>query len=118
MRSDQCPLKVIAFALSFTICYATRFGLGKHERDVLDELRTQLEKLEYTFTALYNPALMATKTSILIFYLSLAKGQKVFRWTSVGTLVVVNVAGLALVSLKLLGRGSASHSKTSITRVY
>ena len=43
-----------------------------------------------------NPVLMATKTSILVFYLSLAKNQKVFKWASIGTLVVVNVAGLAL----------------------
>ena len=57
-----------------------------------------LEKLEYAFTALYNPALMATKTSILLFYLSLATGQRVFKWTSIGTLIVVNAAGLALVS--------------------
>lgn len=39
---------------------------------------------------------MATKTSILVFYLALAKTGKVFKWASIGTLVLVNVAGSAL----------------------
>ncbi|MCJ1244389.1 hypothetical protein MMC30_001587 [Trapelia coarctata] len=44
---------------------------------------------------------MATKTSILIFYLSLAKNQQVFRIATWSTLVVVNVAGLALTFLNI-----------------
>ena len=44
---------------------------------------------------------MATKTSILIFYLSLAKNQQLFRWACIATLVVVNVAGLALTFLNI-----------------
>lgn len=46
-----------------------------------------------------NPALMATKTSILLFYLTLSKTLKVFRWATIATLVVVNVGGLALTLL-------------------
>src|SRR5450755_1490382 len=43
---------------------------------------------------------MATKTSILIFYLSLSEGQHaVFRWATIVTLVVVDGAGLALTFL-------------------
>lgn len=46
---------------------------------------------------LQNPALMATKTSILIFYLRLSKiTNKFVRITSYATLAVVNVAGLVL----------------------
>lgn len=45
---------------------------------------------------------MATKTSILIFYLSLSKTQKIFRWATIATLVVVNVGGLALTLLNVL----------------
>ena len=48
-----------------------------------------------------NPALMATKTSILIFYLTLTKAQKVFKWTTIGTMVVVNAAGFALSCLNI-----------------
>ena len=44
---------------------------------------------------------MATKTSILIFYLSLAKNQQVFRVATWSTLIVVNVAGLALTFLNI-----------------
>jgi hypothetical protein len=39
---------------------------------------------------------MAVKTSILVFYLTLTRNQKVFRWANYVTLAVVNVAGLAL----------------------
>jgi fucose permease len=52
--------------------------------------------LEFTFSVLYNPALVATKTSILLFYLTLSKTQKVFRWATFITLGVVVAAGFAL----------------------
>ncbi len=44
---------------------------------------------------------MATKTSICLFYLTLAKNQPAFRWTTLATLAVVNVAGLALTFLNI-----------------
>ncbi len=44
---------------------------------------------------------MATKTSICLFYLTLSKNQRVFRWTTVSTLVVVNIAGAALTLLNI-----------------
>jgi fucose permease len=44
---------------------------------------------------------MATKTSILVFYLTLSKTHKVFRWATIATLVVVNVGGLALTILNI-----------------
>lgn len=45
---------------------------------------------------------MATKSSILIFYLTLSKTNKIFRWATITTLVVVNVGGLALTLLNIL----------------
>ncbi|RJE23133.1 transporter [Aspergillus sclerotialis] len=39
---------------------------------------------------------MAVKTSILVFYLILTQGEKVFRWANYATLLVTNLAGLAL----------------------
>lgn len=39
---------------------------------------------------------MALKTSILIFYLTLTKGEKIFRWANYITLIIVNAAGFAL----------------------
>ena len=44
---------------------------------------------------------MTTKTSILIFYLTLSKTHKVFRWATIATMVVVNVGGLALALLNV-----------------
>lgn len=48
----------ISFGLSFAICYGTRYGLGKHEDDIPPSQRDDLNRLDYAFTALYNPALM------------------------------------------------------------
>ena len=45
---------------------------------------------------------MSTKTSILIFYLTLSKNQQVFRWATYATLFVVNAAGFALTLLNVL----------------
>lgn len=45
---------------------------------------------------------MATKTSICLFYLTLSKNHPVFRWSTIATLAVVNVAGLALTFLNIL----------------
>ena len=45
---------------------------------------------------------MATKTSICLFYLTLARNQRIFKWSTIATLVVVNVAGLALTILNII----------------
>lgn len=45
---------------------------------------------------------MTTKTSILVFYLTLSKTHKVFRWATIATLIVVNVGGLALTILNIV----------------
>ncbi|KAJ5176349.1 Major facilitator superfamily domain general substrate transporter [Penicillium canariense] len=87
---------VIDFGFSFSLFYATQKGLGLHSRDILPENKAALGKANYAFTVLYNPALMAVKTSILVFYLTLTRNQKVFRWANYVTLVVVNAAGFAL----------------------
>lgn len=92
---------VFAFGLSFVVCYAVKYGLGRDQSTIPSDHLQALSKLEYVFLVLYNPSLMATKTSILIFYLSLAQMQRVFKWGSIGTMVVVNVAGFALLILNI-----------------
>ncbi|KAL8750506.1 MAG: hypothetical protein Q9199_007020 [Rusavskia elegans] len=92
---------LIAFGLSFSICYGTSVGLGRHEANVREEDHAPLRKSQYAFLVLYNPALMATKTSICLFYLTLAKNQQIFKWATIATLVVVNVAGIALTFLNI-----------------
>ena len=44
---------------------------------------------------------MATKTSILVFYLTLSRNQQIFRRTTLATISVVNLAGLALTFLNI-----------------
>ncbi|KAF1353932.1 major facilitator superfamily domain-containing protein [Delphinella strobiligena] len=87
---------LLAFGMSFAICFGTANGLGRHEIDVPGAWQSTLLKSQYVFSVLYNPTLMAEKTSILVFYLSLSKTNKTFRWATIATLFVVNAAGLAL----------------------
>ncbi|KAH7149702.1 major facilitator superfamily domain-containing protein [Dactylonectria estremocensis] len=88
---------LFAFFLSFTICFGVRNGLGRHDDNISEDHRPALRRCEYVFSILYNPALMATKTSILIFYLRLAKNtQRVLRFASWLTLAIVNAAGIIL----------------------
>ncbi|KAI0473018.1 major facilitator superfamily domain-containing protein [Xylariaceae sp. FL0804] len=93
---------VLALALSFTIDLGTRTGLGRHDQDTPNGDWDTLRRSEYSFSVLYNPSLMAFKTSVLIFYLRLAKNtQKVLRLASWGVLVIVNVSGLVLTFLNI-----------------
>ncbi|KAJ6122458.1 Major facilitator superfamily domain general substrate transporter [Penicillium capsulatum] len=92
---------LLDFGFSFALFYATQNGLGLHSRDVLPENEDAFNRAIYAFTVLYNPALMAVKTSILVFYLTLTRNQKVARWANYVTLAVVNAAGLALTLLNV-----------------
>jgi fucose permease len=108
---------LLAFGASFSIIYGTTKGLGRHQQNVPHEWLPNMQQAAYAFSVLYvcctytlhahanktqNPALMATKTSILIFYLSLSATQRIFRWATIATLVVVNVGGLALTILNII----------------
>jgi fucose permease len=89
--------QILAFAMSFTIDYSTSRGLGWHDVDIPQAWVPSLLASEYSFTILYNPALMATKTSILTFYVNISKNtQKFLRVSSYVTLAIVNVAGFIL----------------------
>ncbi|QPG98050.1 hypothetical protein C2857_007191 [Epichloe festucae Fl1] len=93
---------LLAFCLSFSIDYGVTVGLGKHDGNISDADWPKLRRAEYVFSILYNPALMATKTGILIFYLRLAKNtQVVLRYASWSTLAVVNLAGLVLTFMNI-----------------
>ncbi|KAI1177642.1 fucose permease [Nemania sp. FL0916] len=93
---------ILAFGLSVSVDYAATKGLGRHDADISLQDWGPLRRAEYTFTVLYNPALMAFKTSVLIFYLRLAKDtQKVLRLASWAVLVIVNLAGAVLTLLNI-----------------
>jgi len=92
----------IAFGLSFSIDYGVWQGLGRHDEDVPHDTRAALRESEYAFTILYNPALMATKTSVLIFYLRLSQNtQKFLRRASYATLALVIIDGIVLLFLSV-----------------
>ena len=86
----------IAVGLSAAICYGCAWGLGRHEKDVPNDWQHGLRTANYVFSVLYQPSLMATKSSILAFYLSLPTQNKSFKWACIATLFVVNAGGLAL----------------------
>ncbi|KAL4763216.1 putative MFS monosaccharide transporter [Aspergillus foveolatus] len=87
---------LIDLGFSTALFYATKKGLGLHDVDIPVTARSSLSSANYAFTVLYNPALMAVKSSILVFYLTLTQGEKIFRYANYATLFVVNAAGLAL----------------------
>lgn len=92
----------LAFGVTFTIAYGSRKGLGRHDEDIPPELKPDLRRCEYVFSVLYNPALMATKTSILVFYLRLSKNtQPILRAASKLVLGIVNIAGTVLTLLNI-----------------
>jgi fucose permease len=86
----------IATGLSIGVCLAAANGLGRHEMDVPPDWTRTLRKAIYAVSVMYQPSLMATKTSILVFYLSLSAGDRTFKWACIATLVVVNAGGFAL----------------------
>ena len=89
---------VCAVGFSVSICVAVHYGLGKHKTNIPESSFGALRKAEYTFAILYNPSLMLTKTSIIIFFLSVMSKDvdPVFKWCNWLTLAVVNIVGLAL----------------------
>lgn len=87
---------MLAVGLGSAICYGTAYGLGRHEDEVPRSWQTGLRKAIYAFSILYQPALMATKTSILSFYLTFSTANRLFKWACYVTLFVVNAGGFAL----------------------
>jgi hypothetical protein len=53
----------------------------------------------YAFTVLYNPAIMTTKTAILILYYRMAATYPFLRYASLFTIAVINIAGVVLTFL-------------------
>ncbi|KAK7991924.1 hypothetical protein PG996_013063 [Apiospora saccharicola] len=93
---------LFAFAIGFTIDYGTYKGLGRLDRYVTEGDWNSLRRCEYVFSVLYNPALMATKTSILVFYLRLSRNtEQVLRLASWAVLGIVNIAGAVLTLLNV-----------------
>ncbi|KAK5663017.1 hypothetical protein OQA88_6432 [Cercophora sp. LCS_1] len=93
---------LVSFFLCLSIDFGTKRGLGRHDAHIDPAQKPGLRMCEYIFSVLYNPALMATKTSILVFYLRLARNtQKILRLASWAVLGIVNVAGTILTFMNI-----------------
>ncbi|KAK1760623.1 major facilitator superfamily domain-containing protein [Echria macrotheca] len=93
---------LISFFLCLTIDFGTKRGLGRHDENISPDDMPGLRMCEYVFSILYNPALMSFKTSILIFYLRLAKNtQKILRLASWIVLSIVLTAGTILTFMNI-----------------
>lgn len=87
---------VFATGVSAVICAGAREGLGRTDEGISADDRASIKRGIYAFTVLYNPALMATKTSILILYIRMAAAHPFLRYASIATAVIVNIAGIVL----------------------
>lgn len=83
--------------MCFALDLGTSKGLGLSDVDIPAAWHHPLLVTEYVAFVLYNPILMATKTSILILYLNIAgKTHTFLRIASFITLAVVNIGGIVL----------------------
>ena len=83
--------------MTFAISFGTHKGLGLHDQSIPAAWQTPLLASEYAAIVLYNPALMATKTSILLLYLRFMQYQnKVLYYSTHVILAVVNISGVVL----------------------
>ena len=55
--------QLVAFGFSFSICYGTTVGLGRHEADIAPQDRGSLRKAEYAFSVLYVSGHLETSKS-------------------------------------------------------
>ncbi|ELQ36783.1 hypothetical protein OOU_Y34scaffold00641g67 [Pyricularia oryzae Y34] len=93
---------LFAVGISVSIALGTHRGLGRHDENIASEYLPQLRRCEYVFSVLYNPALMAAKTSVLIFYLRLSRNtQPLLRLASKIVLFIVNTAGAILTFINI-----------------
>jgi len=79
----------------------TKMSRGADIIEIRPEDAMTLKKSLYAFTVLYNPALMATKTAILLLYIRMAAAHPFLRYASYGTLAIVNTAGIVLTFLNI-----------------
>ncbi|KAH7394674.1 hypothetical protein BKA66DRAFT_598838 [Pyrenochaeta sp. MPI-SDFR-AT-0127] len=88
---------ILALGMSFAVGIGTSKGLGLHGDSIPAAWRASLLAAEYAAIVLYNPAVMAAKTSILLLYLDVARyPQKFLCTSSYLTLAVVNIGGVVL----------------------
>jgi hypothetical protein len=69
--------------------------------EILPQWYNPLRRCAYAFTILYNPALMTTRTTILILYHNIAAAHPFLRYASLCTMALINIAGIVLTFLNI-----------------
>ncbi|WWC89439.1 uncharacterized protein L201_004363 [Kwoniella dendrophila CBS 6074] len=90
-----------AMAMSVSILIGAKYGLGKADADLETHMLVPLKRSIYAFTTLYNPALMTTKTSILILYIRMSSAHPFLRYASWFVLGIVDISGVVLTFLNI-----------------
>ena len=97
---DICILLgwIFAFGMSFALDFGASRGLGLNQVDISPTRDMPLLVTEYVTVILFNPALIAIKTSILLLYLGITRRAmlKFLRIGSYTTLAVVITGGVTL----------------------
>ena len=99
--ASQTDQQVFSVALSVSIMIGTRVGLGAPDALIKAEWEEPLKRSVYAFTVFYNPALMMTKTAILVLYVRMSTAHPFLRRASWATMLVVNLAGIVLTFLNI-----------------
>ncbi|GFZ47560.1 hypothetical protein JCM24511_05304 [Saitozyma sp. JCM 24511] len=92
---------LFAIGLSVSIMIGTQVGLGAPDSEILPQWYDPLKRCVYSFTVLYNPALMSTKTAILILYHRMAAAHPFLRYSSLFVMAIVNISGVVLTFLNI-----------------
>ncbi|RSH80818.1 hypothetical protein EHS25_006987 [Saitozyma podzolica] len=92
---------VFAVGVAVSIMIGTQVGLGAPDSEILPQWYNPLRRCAYAFTILYNPALMTTRTTILILYHNIAAAHPFLRYASLCTMALINIAGIVLTFLNI-----------------
>ena len=93
--------QVFTLALGISVMIGAQNGLGKHDSDITPDMMEPLSRAIYAFTVLYNPALMATKSAILLLYLRMSAAHPFLKRASWFVLAIVNLSGTVLTFLNV-----------------
>ncbi|WWD18846.1 hypothetical protein CI109_103301 [Kwoniella shandongensis] len=84
---------LFSLVVSISIMVGAKNGLGKQDAAITPDMYGIMKRSTFILTVFYSPALMATKTAILILYIRMSAAHPILRYCSIANMVVVNLAG-------------------------